>query len=210
MPAGEKVDQFASGQQVSNTPTDDLGDARAHNAFLQIDLGSVKVSGPLVGTSIDSLPRMGDGTPIELNIHGSRDPSFRCGRQGVSVHPRLAFDIVDCNVRVVPGESWTNSEAIGQFGDLALAEPRLSRLPVLPEVDAARAGISVEVVLSDQALRRQITVDRGCARPALDGLFFGPLGKIELNNDDASCHGVLLFYFVDSDFGPTTSSGPKR
>src|SRR5579871_4169685 len=118
---------------------------------------------------------------------------LRRGRQGVPIHARLALEIVDRDVRVVPGQARTNAEALGEFGDLALGEPRLGRLPVLPEIDTSRAGIAVQIVLPDQSPRREIPVDGGRARSALDGLFFSPLRKIELYDDDAGCHDLLPY-----------------
>ena len=58
MPVREEVDQLSAFQQLAEAPADDLGDAGARKASSIIDFGSVKVSGPLTGTSIVSSPRM--------------------------------------------------------------------------------------------------------------------------------------------------------
>ena len=59
VPVREQVDQGASRQHWPHAPADDLSDARSGEALFAASIsGSVKVSGPLVGTSIDSSPRM--------------------------------------------------------------------------------------------------------------------------------------------------------
>ena len=65
---------------------------------------------------------------------------------------------------------------------------RLGRLPVLPQVNTARACITIQVVFADQPLCREISINRRGAGPTLDSLFFGSLRKIELNDDDALRH----------------------
>ncbi len=50
-----------------DTPTNDLRDTGASNTFFQHDFGSVKLSGPLVATSIISFPRINaqsNGRPV--------------------------------------------------------------------------------------------------------------------------------------------------
>src|SRR5262249_16018564 len=102
-------------------------------------------------------------------------------------------------MRIVPGQARTSPEALGEFGDLAFGEPRLGRLPIFPEINPSRTGVTVQVVLPDQPPRREIAVNGGRARAAFDGLLFCPFGKIELYDDDAGCHDYLPLLSLDGD-----------
>jgi hypothetical protein len=67
VPVRKEVDQDALGEQLPHAPANDLGDARAGDALRQHRFGMVKVSGPVVGTSTDSLPRTNshsNGRPV--------------------------------------------------------------------------------------------------------------------------------------------------
>jgi hypothetical protein len=72
-------------------------------------------------------------------------------RQPLAVDPRLALQIVDCDVGVVPSKPWPDSEAPSQVDDTTFREPSLGQGAGLPQVGAASAGIAVEVVFSDRA-----------------------------------------------------------
>src|SRR5581483_6234216 len=108
---------------------------------------------PRIRPAAGSIPNAPASANSLLAICAAAGASLRRGRQDVPVHPRLALEVIDRDMRIVPGQARANPEAFGELGDLAFGEPRLGRLPVLPEIDAAGAGIAVEVVLPDQSLR---------------------------------------------------------
>src|SRR5262249_6218095 len=72
-------------------------------------------------------------------------------RQRLAVDARLALQIVDRDVAVIPGEPGSDAEALGQLDHALLGEPCLGVASAFPEVDTPGPGIAVEVVFSDQA-----------------------------------------------------------
>src|SRR5216683_377651 len=91
-------------------------------------------------------------------------------RQRLAVDARLALQIVDCEVRVAPSEPRPDAEAPSQVDDTIFGEPSLGQGAGLPKVDATGAGIAVEVVFSDQALRGETAVDGRCRGSTLHRL----------------------------------------
>src|SRR5687767_10868813 len=73
-------------------------------------------------------------------------------RQRLAVDAGFVLQIVDCHVSVVPGQPRARAETLGQLGDALFGEPGFRRFPALPQVDAAGAGVAVQVVLADEAL----------------------------------------------------------
>ena len=88
---------------------------------------------------------------------GKQHPSRRQKRSAYGLD-RLAVDaglipqIIDRHMRVVPGEARLGAESLRQFRDALLREPGLGRLAAVLEINAAGAGVAVQVVLPDQSL----------------------------------------------------------
>ena len=118
---------------------------------------------------------------------GRAPPSARFG-ECLAVDQRLALQIVDRDVGVVPREPGSNAKALRQLNHAILSEPRLGARAALPEVDAAGAAVAVEVVFSDQTLRSKAAIDQGCRGPTLHGLLLGSFRQVELDDDDAVAH----------------------
>src|SRR5438552_350505 len=94
-------------------------------------------------------------------------------RQRLAVDPRLALQIVDRDVGVVPSKPRPDAEAPSQVLDTIFGEPSLGQGAGVPKVDATGAGIAVEVVFSDQALRGEAAVDGRCRGSTLHRLLLG-------------------------------------
>src|SRR5690348_8624270 len=109
-----------------------------------------------------------------------------------AVDTRFASQIVDGDVRVIPGEPGANAETLRQFGDPRLRKPGLRSGAALPEIDAAGAGLAIEIILSDQPLSGEPAIDRRRAGATRDGLILRALGQIKLNDDNAICHDCFL------------------
>src|SRR5262245_33498744 len=110
----------------------------------------------------------------------------------LAVDPRLALQIVDRDMGVVPREPGSNAKALGQLNDAILGEPCLGGGAAVPEVDAPGPSVAVEVVFSDQALRSKTAIDGSCRGTTLHSLLLGSFRKVELNDDDAVAHERLL------------------
>src|SRR5689334_8942366 len=110
----------------------------------------------------------------------------------LAVDSRLTLQVIDGDVGVVPGEPGSNAKAAGQFNDALLSEPCLGASAALPEVDAPGAAVTVEVVLSDQALCGKTAVDGCSRRTTLHGLLLGSFRQVELDDDDTIAHTWLL------------------
>jgi hypothetical protein len=65
-------------------------------------------------------------------------------------------------------------------------------LAAVPEINAAGAGFTIQVVLADQAFFGEAAIDRCGRRAASYRLFLGALRQIELNDNDAIGHGWFL------------------
>jgi len=136
-------------------------------------------------------------------------------RERLAVDPRLALQIVDRDVGVVPREPGSNAEALGQVDDTILGEPRLGGCAALPEVDAPAAGVAIEVVFSDQTLRSKPAVDGGCRGTTLHSLLLGSFRQVELDDDDAVAHERLLHSSSSMhdhrmpDIGQGSGTGPE-
>jgi hypothetical protein len=98
----------------------------------------------------------------------------------------LALQIVDGDVRVVPGQAWRGTEAPGQCFHQLRRVPGLSRRAALPQVDAAGAGIAVQVVLADQSFALQRPVGWCGAQAAGNRLLGRSFRQIKLDDDDTS------------------------
>src|SRR3954469_23357080 len=110
----------------------------------------------------------------------------------LAVDAGLAVQIVDGDVRVVPGQPRPHAETLRQFGDARFGEPGLRRLAAVPEINAAGAGLPVQVVLPDQAFLGEPAINRRARHAAFHRHLLGALRQIELNDDDAIGHGWLL------------------
>ena len=80
-----------------------------------------------------------------VDLAGTRKVAFRLLRgsfHGEAVHSRLAFDIVDRDVGIVPGETRPDAETLRQFRDLGVGEPGFGSRAILPQIDTAAALVA--------------------------------------------------------------------
>src|SRR5262249_50755041 len=119
-------------------------------------------------------------------------------RKCLAVEARLALQIVDCDVSVVPTELRPDAEAPGQLDHPILGEPSLGRGTGLPKVDATGARIAVEVVFSEQTLRGEAPIDGRSRDSTLRRLFLGALWQVELDDDDAVAHERFSLVLLDA------------
>src|SRR5262245_25895640 len=109
-------------------------------------------------------------------FHGDlQDVLFRSDRERHAVDTRFPSQIVDSDVRVIPGEPGANTETLRQFGDPGLGKPGFSGGTALPQIDAAGASLSIEIVLADQPSSGEPTIDRRRARSARNSLLLRTL-----------------------------------
>src|ERR1044072_4028161 len=137
-------------------------------------------------------PSWGLAGPAPVVRLSQRAPLLRDLLDRLAVDAGLASQIVDGDMRVVPGEARPHAETLGQFGDARFGEPGLRRLQAVPEIDAAGAVFAVEVILADQSFFGEAAIDRRGRGAAFHRLLLGALRQIELNDDDAMGHGRLL------------------
>src|SRR6201999_1893819 len=71
----------------------------------------------------------------------------------------------------------------------------------LPQIDAAGAGLAIEIILADQPLSGQPPIDRRRAGATCDRLILRTLRQIKLNDDNAISHGSRP---LELTFGPRT------
>src|SRR6187397_1460302 len=90
---------------------------------------------------------------------------------------------------VVPGEARPDPETLGQVSDARFCKPCFRRFTAVPEINAAGAAFTVQVVLSDQSFFGEAAIGRRGRSAAFHRLLLGTLWQIELNDNDAIGHG---------------------
>src|SRR5271167_1913966 len=75
-----------------------------------------------------------------------RPSSHRLNRR--TINPSLPSLIIDRHMRIVPSQARLGTEALCQVHHAFLGKPGFRRCPAVPEIDAAGARFSVQIVLA--------------------------------------------------------------